>query len=98
MATTSWPILSPSELPIVGDREVGLVDLDDGEVGQRVDAVDAALELAAVLELDLVSWSRALDDVAVGEDPAVRVVDHAGADAGRGDRRRTGRVAGCRWS
>ena len=33
-------------------RQAGDVDLDDREVGQRVDAVDRALELAAVLELD----------------------------------------------
>ena len=35
-----------------GRRQPGRVDLDDREVGQRVDAVDGARELAAVLELD----------------------------------------------
>ena len=65
-----------------GGRQAGGVDLDDGEVGQRVDAVDRAGQDAAVLELD-VELLAALDDVVVGEDPAVAVEDDAGADAGR---------------
>ena len=61
-------------------RQVRPVDLDDGEVGQGVDAVDGAGEDAAVLELDI-ELVAALDDVLVGQDPAVAVVDDAGADA-----------------
>ena len=54
MATTSWP-----DLERVASRRARrsagpvAVDLDDGEVGQRVDAVDRAGEDAAVLELDV---------------------------------------------
>ena len=84
MATTSWPTLSASESPSAAVGRSVAVDLDDGEVGQRVDAVDRAGEDAAVLELD-VELVAALDDVVVGEDPAVAVVDDAGADAGLGD-------------
>src|SRR6185503_9559367 len=68
----------------IGDWHVAGVDLDDREVRQRVDAVDAALEHPAVIELDRQAIA-ALDDVAVGEDPAVRVVDDAGPDAGLRD-------------
>ena len=57
-------------------REAGRVDLDDREVGQRVDAVDRARQHAAVLQLD-VELLATLDDVVVGEDPAVRVEDDA---------------------
>ena len=64
--------------------QAGLVDLDDGQVGQGVDAVDRALQDAAVAELDL-HRVAAFDDVAVGQDPAVAVVDDAGADAGLRD-------------
>ena len=35
-----------------GGRETGRVDLDDGEVGERVDAVDGGVKGAAVLEVD----------------------------------------------
>ena len=84
MATTSWPTLSASELPSAAVGRPVAVDLDDGEVGQRVDAVDLAGEDAAVQQLDL-HRVAALDDVVVGEDPAVGVVDDAGADAGLGD-------------
>ena len=44
MATTSWPTLSASESPRRGRGRSGRVDLDDREVGQRVDAVDRARE------------------------------------------------------
>src|SRR4029453_15098465 len=64
----------------IGDWHVAGVDLDDREVRQRVDAVDAALEHPAIIELDRQAIA-ALDDVAVGEDPAVRVVDDAGPGA-----------------
>ena len=64
-----------------GGRQAGRVDLDDGEVGQRVDAVDRAGQDPAVLELD-VELLAALDDVVVGQDPAVAVEDDARADAG----------------
>ena len=40
MATASWPGLSVAESPIVRGGQAGGVDLDDREVGQRVDAVD----------------------------------------------------------
>ena len=33
-------------------RQAGRLDLDDGQVGERVDAVDRAVEVASVLELD----------------------------------------------
>ena len=91
MATTSWPTLSASESPSGGRRQVGRLDLDDGEVGQGVDAVDGAGQDAAVLELD-VELVAALDDVAVGQDPAVAVVDDARADAGLGDDAEVARV------
>ena len=52
MAMASWPISSVVESPKRRHRQVGALDLDDGKVGQRVDAVGAALELATVLELD----------------------------------------------
>ena len=67
-----------------GRREAGRVDLDDGQVGQGVDAVDRAGQDPAVLELD-VELLAAFDDVMVGQDPAVAVEDDAGADAGLGD-------------
>ena len=89
IATTSWPTLRPSEWPIGAVGRPGLVDLHDGEVGEGVDAVDGARELAAVLELDR-ELVGARDDVAVGQDPAVRVVDHARADALRRLRERVG--------
>ena len=63
-------------------RQAGRVDLDDGQVGQRVDAVDGAGQDPPVLELD-VELLAALDDVVVGQDPAVAVEDDARADAGR---------------
>ena len=44
-----------------------------------------AVELAAVLELHLELLSAPVDHVAIGEDPAVRVVDDARPDAGRRD-------------
>ena len=65
-------------------RQAGRVDLDDREVGQGVDAVDRARQDAPVLELD-VELLAALDDVVVGQDPAVAVEDDARADAGVGD-------------
>ena len=65
-------------------RQAVALDLDDREVGQGVDAVDRAIEDAAVVELDREAVA-ALDDVAVGEDPAGAVVDDARADAGLGD-------------
>ena len=66
-------------------RQIGRIDLDDGQVGERVDPVDGAIELAPVLELDG-QLAAARHDVAVGEDPAVLVVEDPGADAlgGRG--------------
>ena len=92
MATTSWPTLSASDSPIAAVGRSVAFDLDDREVGQGVDAVDRARQDAAVLELD-VELVAALDDVVVGEDPAVAVVDDAGADAGLGD---DAQVAGVR--
>ena len=53
IATTSWPTLSASDSPSRGRRQVGPLDLDDGQVGQRVDAVDGAGQDPAVLELDV---------------------------------------------
>ena len=84
MAITSCPTLSASEWPIGGARQARGIDLDDGQVGERVDAVDAALEDAAVLELDI-ELLAALDDVVIGQDPAVAVEDDARPDAGRRD-------------
>ena len=52
IAMTSWPTLSASSRRAT--RPAGrALDLDDREVGQGVDAVDRAVEDAAVLELDL---------------------------------------------
>ena len=62
-----------------GGRQAGLVDLDDGEVGEGVDAVDRGVEGAAVLEVDGQLRRVAGDDVVVGEDEAVRVEDDARA-------------------
>ena len=84
MATTSWPTLSASDSPIAAVGRPGRVDLDDREVGQRVDAVDRAGQDPAVLELD-VELLAALDDVVVGQDPAVAVEDDPGPDTGRRD-------------
>ena len=63
-----------------GGRQPRGVDLDDRQVGEAVDAVDRARQHPAVLELD-VELGPTLDDVMVGEDPAVRVEDDARADA-----------------
>ena len=43
MAITSWPTLSASDSPIAAVGRPVRVDLDDGQVGERVDAVDGAL-------------------------------------------------------
>ena len=59
---------SRRESPIGGGRQAGRVDLDDGEVGQGVDAVDRRRERAAVLELDRQLLRVAGDDVVVGQD------------------------------
>jgi hypothetical protein len=56
------------------------VDLDDGEVGELVDADDASLQDAAVVEGDL-DLRGSVDDVVVGDDVAVRRDDDAAADA-----------------
>ena len=60
------------------------VDLDDGQVGQSVEAVCGAGQPAIVVEPDR-DRLGARDDVSVGENPATRVVDDPGSD---------GRVAG----
>ena len=67
--------LELARIPDWCDGQPRRFDLDDGEVGQGVVAVDLARELTAVLEADgqLVA---AGDDVAVGKDPALGVVDH----------------------
>ena len=91
MTIAVWPGLRLPESPIGRDRQLGRVDLDDGQVGQRVDAVDGARQLAAVVELDR-DLGRVGDDVAVGQDPAVRVEDRSRADAGRGQREGIGRL------
>src|SRR4029079_18711718 len=49
-----------------GGGEAGRLDLDDGEVGQRVDAVDRGVERAAVLEVDGQARGVAGDHVMVG--------------------------------
>src|SRR3990170_3628068 len=77
--------LAGLELARVADRrrrQVRLLDLDDRQVGQGIDTVDAALEGPPVLERDG-ELLASLDDVAVGDDPARRVEDDARADAGR---------------
>ncbi len=60
-------------------RQAAGVNLDDGQVGQRIDAVDLARQLPAVGQ-DHGDLGRVLDDVAVGQDPALGVVDESGAD------------------
>ena len=52
ITTAVWPGFSVIESPIGADGQAAGFDLDDGEVGQRVDAVDGAGELAAVAQLD----------------------------------------------
>ena len=91
MAIACWPTWMVDESPIGAVGRPVCVDLDDGEVGEGVDAVDRGVERAAVLERDRQLRRVALDDVVVGEDQAVRVEDHAAADrralaglAGRG--------------
>ena len=65
-----WPGLSSLESPIrAAGRSCG-VDLDDRQVGQRVDAVDRAGQPPPVLELDG-DLRRVNDNVAIGQDPAV---------------------------
>ncbi len=102
IATTSWPTRRRVRVADRGRGQAGRVDLDDREVGQGVDAVDRAGVSRPSLS-STVSESAAGDDVAVREDPAVRVEDHAGADAllgharsrsGRPRRRRSGRRPG----
>ena len=61
-------------------RQARRVDLDDGQVGEGVDAVDLRVVLRAVLELDR-QVRGARDDMAVRQDPAVRVEDDPRADA-----------------
>ena len=96
IAIACWPTWTVGR---VADRRGGqarLVDLDDGEVGEGVDAVDLGVEGPAVLEGDRQLRGVAGDDVVVGEDEAVRVEDdaaahrdalagHAGRGVGRGD-------------
>ena len=60
-------------------REPGRLDLDDGQVRQRVDAVDGRVERAAVLEVDRQLLGVTGDDVVVGQDQPVGVEDDAGA-------------------
>jgi hypothetical protein len=76
----------------VADRHVGAraegrglealraLELDQGDVGQRVGAEDLGVEHAAVVELDL-ELVGVVDDVVVGDHEAVAAEDHAGADA-----------------
>ena len=85
----SWPTLAVGRVADRRRRQAGGLDLDDGQVGEGVDAVDRAVELAPVLQRDRERLAP-LDDVLVGDDPAVRVEDDARADARFGDRR-TGR-------
>ena len=65
-----------------GRGQARCIDLHDGEVGQRIHAVDRALELAVVLQRDR-QLVASLDHVMVCEDPAGRVEDDAGTDAFR---------------
>ena len=74
-------------------RQAGRVDLDDGEVGERVDAVDRAREGAPVLEVDRQGLGVVADDVVVGQDQAAGVEDDAGA-GGRAGAGLTGRRIG----
>ena len=42
IAIASWPTLAVDESPIGAVGQAGRVDLDDGQVGERVDPVDGA--------------------------------------------------------
>ena len=105
MAIASWPGLRSAERADRGDRKVGGVDLDDGEIGEGVDPVHLAGELAPVVQDDD-QLGGIGDDMAVRHDPAVGVVDEPGAGAvgraeqaaGRADGHDGGRhlVDGCR--
>ena len=52
MAIACWPTWMVDESPIGAVGRPRRVDLDDGEVGEGVDAVDGGVERAAVLEVD----------------------------------------------
>jgi hypothetical protein len=60
--------------------EIVRVDLDDGEVGELVDADDLGVQDAAVMESDL-DLRGSVDDVVVGDDVAVGRDDDAAAYA-----------------
>ena len=80
MAIASWPGSRSAELPIGADRQVGGVDRDDRQVGEGVDAVHGAVNWRPSLRTTIEA-RRVLDDVAVGEDEPVGVVDEPGAGA-----------------
>ena len=50
MAIACWPTWMVERVTDRCGRQAGRVDLDDGEVGEGVDAVDRGVERAAVLE------------------------------------------------
>ena len=79
MAMACWPDLDRARVTDRRGRESGRVDLDDGEIGERVDAVDGGVERAPVLEVDGELGGVAADDVMVRQDEPVRVEDDAGA-------------------
>ena len=68
--------VSPAE-----NRQVGGVELEQGEVGERIRADDLGAELALVAEPDADVGAGAADDVIVGEDVAVGRHDDARAEA-----------------
>ncbi len=77
------PLAHPERVgvPERRDREIALrLEPDDGEVGLRVGADDAARVLSLRSEADGDAVGS-LDDVEVGEDVAALVDDHAGAEA-----------------
>ena len=74
------PDLERARVADLHGRQVRALDLHDGEVRERVQAMDGALVVLAVGQLDGQRVGVA-DHMAVGDDPAVRVVDDARADA-----------------
>ena len=85
MAIAIWPGLRSAERADGGDRKIGGVDLDDGEIGEGVDPVHLAGELAPVVQDDD-QLGGIRDDMAVRHDPAVGVIDEPGAGADRQSR------------
>ena len=83
MAMTIWPGLQPVGVAELGGGQPADRRLDDGQVGRRVVADQPRRQRAAIGERHFQAL-HVVDDVAVGEDVAVRRDDDARAAAGHG--------------